>query len=222
MSRRAAEKLISEGRVLLNGEVVELGQKADLDFDKITVNGETIRKPEKHVYVMLNKPKGYVTTMKDDMGRKNVSELVNGIPQRVYPVGRLDMFSEGLLIMTNDGELAEKLMHPSSEIKKVYSVHVRGNENIRNQIAGLKRPIEIDGRRTSCAGVLMLERTNNDAFLEITISEGRNRQIRRLCEREDLKVVELKRISEGGINIGDLPTGKWRYLTNDEVALLKK
>ena len=221
MSRRAAEKLISEGKVLVNGTKAELGSKADADIDIITVNGVKLSHGDnKSVYIMLNKPKGYVTTVKDEQDRRTVMELLKDVPCRVYPVGRLDMYSEGLLIFTNDGEMANKLMHPSGEVTKTYRVTVKGDKFAHASII-MRQPIEIDGVKTKSADVKLLEDNGDTALFEIKIHEGKNRQIRRICENAGLKVMRLIRISEGGLRLGDLPKGHWRYLTEDETALLR-
>ena len=216
MSRRNAEKAIEEGRVKVNGVTAQIGQKADASEDEITVDGKKLTK-QKFVYIMLNKPRGYVTTLSDELGRKCVTDLID-IAERVYPVGRLDFNSEGLLILTNDGELANKLMHPG--IEKVYQVRVHGTD-VKKKVASLSEPIKIDGRLTEPAEVSLNERIGDEAILTITIKEGRNRQIRRLCERAELSVMYLKRIQEGPISLGDLKTGKWRYLTKEECMMLQ-
>ena len=221
MSRRAAEQLIADGKVTVNGERAELGTKADPKEDVILVKGRPILSREKKVTVMLHKPAGVVTTLSDNKGRRSVADLVKGVPERVYPVGRLDMYSEGLLLLTNDGELANALMHPSAEIRKTYQLRVKGDD-LPTRIAKLSRPIEIDGRMTSPAAVETLRMENGEAELSVTIHEGRNRQIRRLCERAGLKVLRLCRLKEGPLDLDDLPAGKWRYLTDGEIALLKR
>jgi len=217
-SRRQAEVLLQEGRVRVNGNTARLGDTADEGEDVIEVDGVRLKKAPPRLVLMLNKPRGYVTTMQDEKGRKNVSELVADCGQRVYPVGRLDLFSEGLLLMTNDGELANRLMHPKGEIKKVYHVWVScyyaGSEK------KLADSIEIDGRMTRPAGVRLLHQKSETAMLEVTLSEGRNRQIRRLCEHAGITVTRLKRVKEGDLALGDLPVGKWRQLTEKEIGQL--
>ncbi|MDO5311723.1 MAG: pseudouridine synthase, partial [Clostridia bacterium] len=173
------------------------------------------------IYIMLNKPKGYVTTMSDEKGRKNVSELVTDVPARVYPVGRLDMYSEGLLLMTNDGEFANRMMHPSHNVNKTYMTWVQG-EDIGMAVEYLREPMDIDGYITSPAEVGIMDIFPGGAALSITIHEGRNRQVRKMCELVGLRVTKLKRISEGGIELGDLKSGKWRRLTADELSELMK
>ena len=220
MSRRAAEAAISDGRVFVNGVRADLGDKADAECDKITVDGKPLPSAGNKLYIMLNKPRGYVTTMSDEKGRRCVAELLRGIPERVFPVGRLDMHSEGLLILTNDGDFANMLMHPSHEKEKVYLTIVKGI-NIDNAADKMCEPIEIDGYVTSPAEVEIAEYYEDGAMLIVTIHEGRNRQVRRLCENAGLKVERLVRICEAGIELGELPTGKWRMLNDWELAILR-
>jgi len=217
-SRRQAEVLLQEGRVRVNGNTARLGDTADEREDVIEVDGVRLKKAPPRLVLMLNKPRGYVTTMQDEKGRKNVSELVADCGQRVYPVGRLDLFSEGLLLMTNDGELANRLMHPKGEIKKVYHVWVSRYYNGAEK--KLTDSIEIDGRKTRPAEVRLLHQKSETAMLEVTLSEGRNRQIRRLCEHAGITVTRLKRVKEGALSLGDLPVGKWRQLTVEEIGQL--
>lgn len=219
MSRRAAEDCISAGRVSVNGKTAELGCKADIETDNILVDGRPLPSAGDKVYIMLNKPRGYVTTLRDEKGRKNVSELVRDIPQRVYPVGRLDMYSEGLLLLTNDGDFANRMMHPSHEVKKTYLTWVQGG-SIDAAAEILRVPMDLDGFTTAGAEVRVTEHFDAGAVLEITIHEGRNRQIRRMCEKAGLKVTKLRRIAEGGVSLGELKSGKWRRLTAAELELL--
>lgn len=221
-SRRAAEELIKAGRVTCNGFVCALGESADPDTDVILLDGNPLPSGGEKVYLMLHKPRGYVTTLSDEKGRKNVSELVKTCGTRVYPVGRLDMDSEGLLLMTNDGEFANALMHPSHEVNKVYDVWVRGFRE--DSVARLSQSVVIDGYRIKKPTVVLVRRlpTEGEALLQITIHEGRNRQIRKMCALADMSVFRLKRIAEGSLDLGDLALGKWRYLTDAEVASLKK
>lgn len=219
-SRRKAEELILDRRVRVNGNTAQLGDVADESCDVIEVDGVRLKKARERVYLMLNKPRGYVTTLSDEKGRKNVSQLVEGCGQRVYPVGRLDMYSEGLLLLTNDGELAQRLMHPRTEIEKTYLVWVSGYTDGCEDT--LRAPIQIDGRMTAPAQVRQLHQEHDLALFEFILHEGRNRQIRRLCEAAGLRVTRLRRISEAGLSIGNLPVGQYRPLTDDEVEALYK
>ncbi|MBQ3373955.1 MAG: rRNA pseudouridine synthase [Oscillospiraceae bacterium] len=219
MSRRAAEQLIAAGKVRVNGITAELGMKADPEEDNIIVNGQPLLSRERHVTVMLNKPAGVVTTLHDEQGRLSVASLVQGVHARVYPVGRLDQYSEGLLLLTNDGALANALMHPASEIAKTYLLRVQG-EKLESAVQSLSRPIEIDGRATSPAQVKLVGISGQEAECLVTIHEGRNRQIRRLCERAGLKVLLLRRVSEGPLSLGSLTPGAWRVLTEQELSEL--
>lgn len=220
MSRRSAEEYINAGRVCVNGVKAKLGDKADADSDSILVDGKPLNTETEKKYIMLNKPRGYVTTMKDEQGRKNVTELVADVKARLYPVGRLDMYSEGLLIMTNDGELANLLMHPSHNFTKSYRTWVQG-EDIGEAVEYLRQPIMLDGCEV-CAAAVDIEQVYPDgAVLLITISEGKNRQVRRMCEYCGLKVKKLVRVSEGPLELGTLPTGHWRYLTDAELESVR-
>lgn len=220
MSRRAAEERIAAGKVTVNGVAAALGDKADAEKDTILVDGKALPSAGGKIYIMLNKPKGYVTTLRDEKGRKNVSELVKDAGARLYPVGRLDMYSEGLLIMTNDGDFANRLMHPSHRVDKTYRTWVRG-ENIGFAAEAMRFPMEIDGYVTSPAQVNLLQVQGNEAVLSVTIHEGRNRQVRKMCEAVGLKVIRLMRVSEGGVELGTLKSGKWRYLTEGELDMLR-
>lgn len=215
-SRRAAEELIKAGKVAVNGVTASLGDSADIESDEITVDGNRLVRPSGHTYIVLNKPKGYVTTMSDDKGRKCVAELVSDLPTRVFPVGRLDMYSEGLLIMTDDGLIANRLMHPSKEINKTYHAWIKGAVS-DEQLAVLSSALDIDGYVIKPAEVTVLKRASDYTLLSITIHEGRNRQIRKMCEIAGVKLTRLKRISEGSISLGELPPGKWRYLSAEEL-----
>lgn len=217
-SRRQAEALIEAGRVRLNGNTAHLGDTAIDGEDIIQIDGKALRREPERVYIMLNKPRGWVTTLSDEKGRRTVADLVTDCGQRVYPVGRLDLNSEGLLLLTNDGEFANRLMHPSHEVSKVY--HVWVSDYRPGADRQLRQPLELDGRTTSPAEVKLLSVRDSIAMLEITIHEGRNRQIRRLCEHAGLTVTRLRRVREGSLSLGDLPTGKWRHLTEDEVFSL--
>ena len=214
-SRRAAEQMIQSGRITCNGNVCVLGQSADPDSDEILIDGVPLPVAQSYIYIMLNKPKGYVTTASDEKGRKNVVQLVAGCGRRVYPVGRLDMDSEGLLILTNDGDFANRIMHPSHEIKKVYEILVDGFRE--EAVPLLKRRIVLDGYRIQQPSVEVVTTSENKARLRIAIREGRNRQVRRMCAAAGMRVKKLVRISEGALQLGDLATGQWRYLTDEEV-----
>ena len=221
MSRRASEKEILSGNVRVNGIVASLGDKIDPSEDEITWNGEVIKQNGKsNVYIMLNKPVGYVTTMSDEKGRKTAAELVADCGSRVYPVGRLDMYSEGLLIMTDDGELANKLMHPTKGVNKTYHAWIAG-ECTADKIEILSSALTIDGYTIKPAEVSVVKRADDYTLLAITIHEGRNRQIRKMCELAGVKLTRLKRIGEGSLNLGELKPGKWRYLTEAELQELQ-
>ena len=219
MSRRAAEELIAAGKVSVNGVTAALGDKAEAGIDRILVDGKALPSAGEKLYIMLNKPRGYATTLSDEKGRKNVSELVKELGTRLYPVGRLDMYSEGLLLMTNDGDFANRLMHPSHEIDKTYRTWVTGAD-IGWAVELLRCPMEIDGYVTSPAQVDILELKGEEALLGITIHEGRNRQVRKMCEAAGLKVTRLMRVSEGGVALGTLKSGRWRRLTEEELNVL--
>lgn len=219
-SRREAEKLINEGQVKVNGKIAVIGSKADPDKDKIEVRGILLGDPGDRVYVMLHKPRGFITTMSDDQGRKTVADLISDCPERIYPVGRLDYNSEGLLIMTNDGSVANSLMHPKYEVTKTYIVKINGSD-IDTSVAKLGEPMDIEGYKILPASVKIIEKTGDNASISITIHEGRNRQIRKMCEQVGLSVKRLKRISEGKLLLGDLRYGKWRYLTESEIKYLR-
>ena len=217
-SRRQAEQWIQEGRVMLNGITAQLGQTADPDTDEILVDGKKLPGAGKKVYLMLNKPRGYVTTLSDEKGRKNAAQLVTGCGQRVYPVGRLDMDSEGLLLFTNDGEFANLLMHPKHEVEKTYRVWVNGYSE--ENLGLLGQPIELDGYRIRQPKVRLVYQEGNRAVLEVTIHEGRNRQVRRMCQAANMEVARLKRIAEGQLRLGQLKPGTWRMLSPEEIEQL--
>ena len=214
-SRRRAEEMITEGLVRVNGQVAQLGDTADADIDQITVDGRPLPSPQKHVYIMLHKPKGYVTTLSDEKGRPDAAQLVASCGVRVYPVGRLDMDSEGLLLFTNDGEFANRLMHPKHEVNKTYEVTVDGCTD--DALERLKQPIELDGYRIKAPEVSVLD---GQGKLQVVIHEGRNRQVRRMCAAAGMQVKRLVRTKEGSVCLGSLPSGKWRYLTQEELAEL--
>jgi 23S rRNA pseudouridine2605 synthase len=219
-SRRESERLIISGHVTVNGQTAAVGQSADDVSDIIAIDGVPLRKADEKVYIMLNKPRDYVTTLRDEKGRKNVSDLVAGCGMRVYPIGRLDLDSEGLLLMTNDGELTHLLSHPSNEKEKTYLVRVTGD--IDGAIKPMSEPMIIDGYTIRPAGIKLLKKEQEAAVLSITIHEGRNRQIRKMCALANLKVLALQRVAEGGIQLGRLKTGTWRYLSESEIRLLKR
>lgn len=218
MARRKAEEAIEAGRVTVNGQPAHIGDSADPESDTILVDGKTLPSVARMLTIMLHKPRGVVTTLHDEKGRRDVSELISEIPERLVPVGRLDMDSEGLLLMTNDGALANRLMHPSHEVEKVYRTWVRGDAAAG--IQRLRQPMELDGYRLHPAKVKLLEPTTDGAVLEISIHEGRNRQVRRMCEQAGLTVTRLCRVREGGLVLGDLRPGQWRELTEEELRKL--
>ena len=219
-SRRQAEEMITQGRVTVNGVPAQLGMTADPEIDVILVDGAALPRTEKPVYILLNKPRGYVTTLSDEKGRKNVAQLVVDCGTRVYPVGRLDMDSEGLLLLTNDGAFANALMHPKHQVEKTYDVWVTGYQSGGEEL--LRRPILLDGYRIHPPKAELLHAKGDVARLRITIHEGRNRQVRRMCDAAGMHVTRLRRIREGSLKLGDLPLGKWRYLTPAEVEGLKE
>lgn len=215
-SRRAAEEMICDGRVSVNGKPASLGDSADPELDIILLDGKPLPTRQGHVYILLHKPRGYVTTLSDEKDRPTVAQLVADCGVRVYPVGRLDYDSEGLLVLTNDGDFANRLMHPSREVKKTYEVWVKGYHAAA--VSLLARPITLDGRPIRRPEVALLWADRDKAKLRITIHEGRNRQVRRMCQQADMAVTRLRRVAEGKLQLGDLPKGKWRYLTEDEIA----
>ena len=219
-SRREAETIIASGRVTVNGKVVtELGSKADPSLDRIMLDGRQVRIEAERVYILLNKPSGYVTTMKDPQGRPVVNDLLKGVRERVYPVGRLDYNTEGLLLMTNDGELANRLAHPRHEVEKEYMVRVRGGI-LPDQIRRLSEGVELDDGMTAPAVVRLVRESENNTWLSIAIHEGRYRQVRRMCEAVGLTVVRLKRTRYAFLETGDLKVAEFRNLSAAEVKRL--
>ena len=218
-SRRKAEEMISSGLVTVNGITANLGDSADPETDEILVEGKPLPEIREYVYILLNKPRGYVTTLSDEKGRPNAAQLVADCGTRVYPVGRLDMDSEGFLLFTNDGAFANALMHPKHEVKKTYDVWVTGYAP--GGEARLSRPITLDGYTIRKPEVKLLKAEGAKARFRVTIHEGRNRQVRRMCEAAGMCCTKLRRIQEGSLTLGDLPLGKWRYLTPQEVETLK-
>jgi 23S rRNA pseudouridine2605 synthase len=220
-SRRAAEELITAGRVAVNGSVVtELGTKADPAQDRITLDGKPVKLEAARVYILLNKPVGYVTTMKDPQGRPVVTSLLKGVKERIYPVGRLDYNTEGLLLLTNDGELANRLAHPRHEVDKGYLVRVRGSVN-QEQLRLLAAGVELEDGMTAPAVVNLVRESENNSWLSITIHEGRYRQVRRMCEAVGLAVVRLRRTRYGFLEAGELKPGEYRLLSTPEVDGLR-
>lgn len=218
-SRRKAEDMIQKGLVTVNGQTAALGDTADPETDEILVDGKPLPRQEDYVYILLNKPRGYVTTLSDEKGRPNAAQLVADCGVRVYPVGRLDMDSEGLLLFTNDGAFANALMHPKHEVKKTYDTWVTGY--VPGAEVRLSRPITLDGYTIRPPKVTLVRAEGQKARFRITIHEGRNRQVRRMCEAAGMYCTRLRRIKEGALSLGDLPLGKWRYLTAEEVEALK-
>ena len=219
-SRRKADELIAAGKVRVNGRPAVTGEKVDPKADKVTVLGKRVTASKQKIYIMLNKPRGFVTTMQDERGRKCVAELVKAAPARVFPVGRLDLDSEGLLLMTNDGDLANDIMHPSKHIPKTYRVTVSGKVS-EDHITSLTTGLMLEGRVTAPADVRIVSIKEDRTAMQITLYEGRNRQIRKMCQQIGLTVLRLKRIAVGNIKLGMLKTGDWRELNEKELKSIK-
>ncbi len=220
MSRRAAEEEIKNGNVSVNGHVAELGMKINPKSDVVAYKGRRINYEKKtYTYIMMNKPRGYLSSTSDDRGRKCVTDLLSGVDARVYPVGRLDLISEGMLLLTDDGELKNRLTHPSHSLPKVYRVKV-GGEVSEEQYDLLTSPMVIDGYKIKPVTVSVGESDESGTVLKMTLIEGRNRQIRKMCEAANLTVKRLSRISIGNLKLNSLPVGKWRHLTEDEIQYL--
>jgi len=219
-SRRAADAIIAEGRVTVNGRPVEtIGMDVNPDADEVAVDGALLSFPGNNVYIMLNKPAGVLSTCQDDRGRKTVLDLVNGVEQRLFPVGRLDYDTEGLLLLTNDGSFAYRCTHPKHELDKTYMAVVHGRLD-EGAIKHLQSGIMLDGIKTAPAKIEMLDRNTSSYRLNITIHEGRNRQVKRMFEAVGAHVMELKRVAFGKLTLGDLPTGHWRYMTESELSTM--
>lgn len=218
-SRRKCEEMIDRGLVKVNGNTAHIGDKVDPKRDRVVVSGKQLRQKDKLVYIMLHKPRGYITTMQDEQGRKCVAELVSEITDRIYPVGRLDRESEGLLLMTNDGAFSNALTHPAKHVPKTYRVTIRPKIT-DEQINAFHNGIEIDGRMTAPAGLRVIEKAEGRVVCEVVLYEGRNRQIRRMFEELGIEVARLKRVAVGSVKLGMLQPGKWRSLTEDEVRRL--
>ena len=221
MSRRAAEEEIKQGRVTVNGQPATLGLRIDPDTDIVVYKGQRIlpHGTEK-TYILLNKPRGIVTSLSDEKGRDTVISLLSGLDTRVYPVGRLDMDSDGLLLLTNDGELTCHLTHPRHQIPKIYHVTIKGSVD-EPTLKKLSSPLIIDGYKIQPVKVTIIKTDSSSTILEMTLFEGRNRQIRKMCALCDLKITRLSRVAIGNITLGSLPLGKWRFLSEEEVEYLK-
>ncbi len=219
-SRRKSEELIEQGKVRVNGKVASIGEKIDPKHDTVTVSGKKIVRQKTHTYIMLHKPRGFITTMSDEMDRKCVAQLIQDVPARVYPVGRLDRDSEGLLLFTNDGAFANAMTHPSKHVPKTYRVTVRPSIT-QEQLTALTQGVIIDDGVTAPAEVRVITKEENRVVLEIILYEGRNRQIRKMCEALGLEVARLRRTAIGSVKLGMLKQGDWRELTEEEVRKLQ-
>ena len=221
MSRRAAEEEIKMGRVKVNGEIAELGLRIDPERDRVEYKGRLLKPcATDKICILLNKPRGFVTTLSDEKGRRTVADLVASVGRRVYPIGRLDMDSDGLLLLTDDGELANRLTHPRHEIPKIYHVTVSG-EVSAEQLSLLCAPMELDGYEILPVKSEVISRDGRSTTLEMTLYEGRNRQIRKMCEAVGLRISRLCRVAIGELELGALEVGRWRELTPDELSYLK-
>ncbi len=222
MSRRAAEEEIARGSFAINGHVAEIGAKVDPKNDHITYKGKKVKYEKRdYTYIMINKPRGYLSSTADDRGRKCVVDLLDGVSARVYPVGRLDMISEGMLLLTDDGELKNRLTHPKHTIPKLYRVKV-SSKVTEEQYEILTSPLEIDGYKIKPVEVNIVSEDESGTVMKMTLFEGRNRQIRKMCEAAGLTVKRLSRVSIGNLKLDGLPVGKWRYLEQSEVDYLYK
>ncbi|MEW6570060.1 MAG: pseudouridine synthase [Nitrospirota bacterium] len=219
-SRRKAEEMIADGRITVNGRIATLGMKADMSVDHIKVDGKLIIGRAPKVYLIMNKPKSVVTTLHDPQGRTTIKDFLRGIKYRIFPVGRLDYDSEGLLLLTNDGDFAHKVLHPSKKVPKTYLVKVKGILN-EEEIEKLRKGIRLEGGMTAPAEVRKVRRTENNSWVEMTIHEGRKRQIRKMVEKVGHQVLKLKRVRIDGIDLGDLKPGAYRHLTPAEVDKIK-
>ena len=221
-SRRKSEEIITSGRVKVNDKIaLEMGTKINPKKDIVKVDDRVIREEKNMIYIMLNKPIGYVTTLKDEKGRKTVIDLIEGVSERIYPVGRLDADTTGLLLLTNDGDLTYKLTHPSNEIIKRYIAIVEGVPN-RMELETFRNGIMLEGRKTAKASVKIAKKYEDESILDISIHEGRNRQIKKMCERINHPIKKLKRVALGELEIGGLNLGNWRYLNEEEIEYLNK
>ncbi len=220
-SRRKSEKIITNKRVKVNGRIInKLGYKVDIDRDIVEVDDRKISLEKKLIYILLNKPEGYITTVDDQFDRNTVLDLISGIKQRIYPVGRLDYDTSGLLLLTNDGDLTYKLTHPKHEIKKVYVAKIKGIPN-ETELNKFRNGLKIDNYVTSKANISIKKVVNKNSIVQIEIHEGKNRQVRKMCDKINHQVLTLKRIAMGKIYLNDLNKGNWRFLTNKEVKYLK-
>ncbi|QIB26042.1 pseudouridine synthase [Caloranaerobacter azorensis] len=220
-SRRKSEALILQGRVKVNGKVIdELGYKIDPDTDIVLFDNKRVIKKENYIYIALNKPEGYITTVKDQFNRPTVLDLVKNINERIYPVGRLDYDTSGLIFLTNDGDLTYRLTHPKHEVEKVYIAKIKGIPT-EEELNKFRNGLKIDDYITSKAKIEVLKKYNNYSIVKITIHEGKNRQVRKMCEKINHPVISLKRVDIGKINLGNLKKGNWRYLSKKEIEYLK-